>query len=90
MNYAVENQSDVSASYVESMEQVASAYVDATPPVQYPNTYANHIQAVEQSQKVSEAYNEVAYQFQGQTTGYDAASFGYTYGMEGATFDAYA
>ena len=89
MNYTVDNESEVSASYVESMEQVSNQYVDAASPVQYPNASVSPTRVVERSQEANAAYNAVAQRFD-QTTGYNQFSVGQGYETVGALFDQYA
>ena len=92
MNYAIENEAEVSDVYSsESTKQTAG--INATNPIQYPNatTYeADPIKKQDESLEASQEFNAVASKFAGAITGYNASSKGTGYGVVGSTIDVYA
>ena len=92
MNYSLENESDVSASYAESMEQASPAKVDAAPPVRYANATMNRVDGTERmamNRQVNQAYNSVASRFGGQTTGYGQDRAAKAYATVGQSVDLF-
>ena len=97
MNYQVQNESEVSDAFKDSVNKVGSSGsmggIGVTSPVRYANATYNP-EAVEQKQQASlEAnaeFNSIADAFGGATTGYDAARAAMTYASIGGGFDAYA
>ena len=97
MNYAVENQSQVSSAYQDSVKQLSGAGsfpgIGATNPVQYANAQYVKVDSTVQVQRAQEAkrgLNTVASGFAGRAVGYDEASATYGYEMIGSTLDLYA
>ena len=95
MNYAVENDSQVSDAYTQAVGQSRGTEtfpsVNPSGPVQYANSYrVNPAAQVEASQKVGQQYNAIAAEFSGIATGYQSDSTSYSYQMIGSNFDMYA
>ena len=93
MNYSLENESDVSGAYAESLQQATPARVDAVPPVRYANATLDRVdpaQRMSMSQQVNRAYNNVASRFGGTTTGYGQDRAARAYGMVGQSVDLFA
>lgn len=93
MAYNVENQSEVSDSFVESLQ--ASGYtnrVDAAAPVVYAtaSVSTNRIAQVQRNQEVNQAYNSIAASFDNQSISYGANRQNNTYEMLGSQLDLYA
>ncbi len=90
--YPLENDAQVSDSYVQSLEQVNKTTgiqgVEATNPVQYANATATS--RLEEGQKVNQQLNDIAAEFQGMSTYYDEGMGQQSYGLVGRTFDSYA
>ena len=73
MNYLVDNESEVSGAFVESMQTASPAKVDAAPPVRYATASMEEedpMQRQRQNQQVNRAYNSIASQYSGMVTGY--------------------
>ena len=97
MNYAVENQSQVSNAYQQSTEDISKSRgfqpVGAANPVQYPNrvnVQEASIASIQKSQETNREFNHVAQSFVGQVTGYSAGSVATGYDIVGSQFDAFA
>jgi hypothetical protein len=93
MNYTVDNQSDVSGAFVESMENASPAKVDAAPPVRYPTAQVSSIDSAEQvtrNQQVNRAYNNIASRYSGTVTGYGQDRAARAYGTVGQALDLFA
>ena len=89
MNYAVDNKSQLSDSFVEAANTAGVKYVNITAPVQYPNAYVDNTAFYEKAKEVNNAYNDVASRFDSQITGYGQNMKGSSYGMVGSNFDVY-
>ncbi len=94
MNYSIKSESKASAAYDESLKQaaglVSTQHVEPAAPVRYANAVVKNSAAVEQADaatKANKAYNSLAQNFYGMTTGYGAGGQGAGYGMEGTNFD---
>lgn len=97
MNYAVDNQSQVSNAYQQSVENISQSSgfqpVGAANPVQYPNqvnVQEASIASIQKSQETNREFNQVAKGFAGQVTGYSAGSVATGYDIVGSQFDAFA
>lgn len=97
MSYAVENQSQVSSAYQDSVKQMSGTDtfpgIGAAGPVQYANAQYVKVDSaaqVQRAQEVSRGLNSVASGFEGRAVGYDADSAAYGYDMIGSTLDLYA
>ena len=92
--YTVENQSDFSDAFVESMRSLSSTdAVEGAAPVQYSTAtvMTRHIGQIEASQRSNEGYNTIAAGFEGRTVGYGAGAGATTgYGMVGSHIDLFA
>lgn len=92
-SYALDNETQVSASYVQAMEQVSGESgiqgVQATRPVQYANA-TNTSDSLEVTRQVSQKYNEIASAFEGISTSYSADMRQQMYAMVGSSIDMYA
>ena len=91
--YTVENQSEVSDSFVEAMRGVGYANrVDAVAPVQYAtaSVTTNRMEQLQKNQEVSKAYNDLAASFAGTTVSYGAGRQAAGYEVLGGQFDAFA
>lgn len=90
MNYAVENKSDVSDAYKESMGVNKSRSMDPVPPVLYPN--AQRVQVGKTSgpdeETVNRQFNQIAQKYSGNTIGYERNGQGQNYQVTGSMFDA--
>ena len=99
MNYTIKNESEVSDAFVQNRAQ---ATIPNVTPVGYPNAQIISgdsdeedpmklaIGAVQKSQEVNKAYNDVAGKFQGMTVGYSQSQAGYGYEMAGSKLDLFA
>lgn len=97
MNYSVENRSEVSSAYTESVKEAQNTSIfpdiGAVNPIQYPNAQTisiNPMEKLAKTQSVSKDMNAIAAGFSGVTTGYDNSSQSYGYQMIGSTIDFYA
>ncbi len=98
MNYAVENNSEVSDVYAAETTK-NSAAVNGTSPVQYPNATVSNspvsevvdpIEIQRRKQAVDSRYNEIAMKFMQDNPSYTARARGASYQMVGSKFDAFA
>ncbi len=92
MNYAVQNQSDVSDAYKESIGMSKARSMDPTPPVLYPNAQKVPVGAVKSpaadEETVNRQFNNIASRYSGVNTGYERNGQGQGYEMTGSLFDA--
>ena len=92
--YSIENKSDFSDAFVQSVESLPSAdAVEGAAPVQYPtaSVVSRHIGQLEDSKRVAAGLNSIAASFEGLTTGYGRSGVGSRgYGMVGSTVDLFA
>ncbi len=93
--YSVQNQSQVSAAYTESMQVGAvsgSAAVKGANPVQYPNAQVAEAQEAAQqaSQQAEQGFNSIAMAYEGTYTSYTSAMSGASYSMVGSNIDVFA
>ena len=99
MNYAVQNQAEVSDVYAEDVTR-NTAGVNGASPVQYPNAtiktepvarqgVIDPTEMLEQKKRAASAYNDIASQFKTNNTGYSRSGIGNSYGMAGSRFDAF-
>ena len=92
MNYVVQNQSDVSDAYKESIGLSKARSMDPTPPVLYPNAQKVPAGAVKAPQAdeetVNRQFNSIAARYSGVNTGYERNGQGQGYEMTGSLFDA--
>lgn len=92
--YAVDNESEVSAAYAESVARPENTgggigSVGSARPVQYANTKTTAASPMEETQRVSRAYNDIASSFSGLTTSYTQDMSGVQYGVAGSNIDVY-
>lgn len=97
MNYTVENNSEVSSSYAEAMQNVDAAGalsdIDVVSPVGYANAQKQTVDPtmkMQQSQDVNAKFNAVASQFAGTVTGYGSDSNSFGYALIGSNLDLLA
>ena len=91
--YTVENKSDFSDAFVDSVKGLSSAdSVMGPSPVVYPTAtvMTKKIGQIEDSVRANEGFNSIASGFAGATTGYGRAGDGMGYGVIGAGFDSFA
>ena len=91
--YTVENQSEVSGSFVEAMRGAGYANrVDAAAPVQYAtaNVTTNRIEQLQRTQEANKAYKDLAASFGGVNVSYGAGRQAEGYAVLGGQFDAFA
>lgn len=91
--YTVENQSEVSDSFVEAMRGMGYANrVDAAAPVQYAtaSVSTNRIEMLQKNQEANKAYNDLAASFGGVSVSYGSARQAESYAVIGSRFDAFA
>ena len=91
--YTVENQSEVSDSFVEAMNSVGYANrVDAASPVQYAtaSVTTNRVEQLQKNQEANKAYNDLAASFGGTAAFYGAGRQAESYAVLGGQFDAFA
>ena len=91
--YNVENQSEVSDSFVESLQ--ASGYskrVEGAAPVQYAtaSVTTNRVSQVQKNQEVNRAYNAIAASFDGFSVSYGADRKNSSFEMLGSQLDLFA
>lgn len=92
-NFSVRNQSAVSAVYEESIQQTGmEASVGGVHPVQYPNAQlvANRVSQIQDSQRIEQAYNDIAAGLSGEIAFYNETSLGGQYDSLGTKVDAFA
>lgn len=93
MNYALSNQAPVSDVYDEHK---AVGNISTVAPVVYPNAQEVKVGEVastdgqEETQRVSQQFNNIASKFNGTTVGYGRDMGGYSYSQVGSSFDAFA
>lgn len=97
IQYQVQNQSEVSDAYQESVGALGGAQssrpVDAVSPVVYANAQKMATESVDTNdvaQKVSQAYNKIASSFSDKITGYSSHGSGEKYSMVGNSIDLFA
>ncbi|MCR5546110.1 MAG: hypothetical protein K6F30_06470 [Lachnospiraceae bacterium] len=91
--YNVSNESEVSDSFVESLNSIDfSNRVDAAAPVQYAtaSVTTNRINQIQKNQEVNQAYNDIAASFGNQSISYGANSKNSGYELLGSQLDLYA
>ncbi|MBQ7678805.1 MAG: hypothetical protein IJT34_03040 [Butyrivibrio sp.] len=92
MNYAVQNQADVSDAYKESVGVDRARTMDPVPPVLYANAQKVPVAKSpepDEAGKVNRQFNAIASRYQGDTVGYTRGAQGITgYGVAGSMFDA--
>ena len=91
--YNVENQSEVSDSFIEAMRGAGYANrVDAAAPVQYAtaSVSTNRIEQLHKNQEANKAYNDLAASFGGAAVSYGASSQANGYAVLGGQFDSFA
>ncbi len=91
-NYAVENESEISDAFSESLEVNGANGITGPAPVQYTNAQATEFGGSGQrsspsAARVSQFYNQVASSFQGAPTSYDAGGNAGQYAMIGSNID---
>ncbi len=92
-SYNVSNESEVSDSFVESLNSTGySNRVDAAAPVQYATASisTNRIGQIQKNQEVNQAYNSIAASFGNQSISYGADSKNTGYELLGSQLDLYA
>ena len=91
--YNVENQSEVSDSFVEAMQSVGYANrVEASSPVQYAtaSVSTNRISQLERNRDVNQAYNDIAAGFNGVGISYGSNMQNTNYAVVGSQLDLFA
>lgn len=95
--YAVDNKSDVSGAFVESMNRVGAVSpkdrVGAAVPVRYPDARVDENTSFLKLQEAVSAnrdYNRIATEFSNSYTGYSANGAGTNYSVSGGSVDFYA
>ena len=95
-NFAVENESEVSDAFAESLAANGASGITGPAPVQYTNAQAvsDRSDAIRdraaESTRVNQYYNDVASSFEGAPTSYDANGQAASYGVVGSTIDLIA
>jgi hypothetical protein len=91
MAYALQNNSQVSSSFEDSMK-IAQGGVTPPSPVSYPTAQieTNRINQAEASQETNRAYNQIASSFGSAATTYDANSQSFAYATVGSNIDLFA
>ncbi len=90
MNYAVENESEVSDAFSESMAIANAGSVTGAIPVQYANAKQEESTVGAPSIDAARAnrfYNNIASGYQGMSTSYDASGAAGQYAMIGSNID---
>ncbi|MBQ1548674.1 MAG: hypothetical protein IIZ61_09820 [Lachnospiraceae bacterium] len=90
MNYTVDNESEVSGSYVQSLKNGSVNKVGATPPVRYANATVQSEDAIQKKQDASRAYNQIAAAYTNENTTYGANMRGQSYQAVGQNIDLFA
>lgn len=96
MNYSISNQSQVSDSYADSINNTSADAVDAASPVVYANAQntransSNPMAQTQEVQRVSKAMNDIAEGFGGNNTSYTSNMQAQRYDVIGANIDLYA
>ena len=92
-NYAVENESEVSDAFMQSLAINGTDGIVAPTPVQYANAQrsesGNRVSDLDSTQ-VNQFYNDIASGYQGMSTSYDASGTAGQYAMIGSNIDLYA
>lgn len=90
--YAIDNQSEVSDAFSQSLAMQSVEGVSAPSPVKYANAQVeeNTINAAEQSSRTNQMFNNIASAYQGMNTSYDATGAAFGYGMVGNSVDLMA
>lgn len=92
-SFSLNNQSAVSAVYEESIQQTGmEASIGGVHPVQYPNAQlvANRVSQIQESQRMEQAYNDIAAGLSGEIAFYNETSLGGQYNSIGTKVDAFA
>ena len=92
-SYNLENKSEVSDSFVESLKASGfSNRVEGAAPVQYAtaSVTTNRIAQVQKNQEVNQAYNAIASSFGNQSISYGADSRNTSFNMLGSQLDLFA
>ncbi len=92
INYAIDNQSEVSGAFKSSLVGLGRDSVTGAAPVQYPTAQieTNRINQVEKNQEANRAFNAVAGAHLESVATYNAASMVQSYGMVGSQVDLFA
>lgn len=96
MNYSISNQSQVSDSYADSINNTSADAVDASSPVVYANAQhtragsSNGASQAQEVQRVSKAMNDIAEGFGGNNTSYTSNMQAQKYDIIGSNIDLYA
>ena len=94
-NFNVENESEVSDAFKESLEVNGGSGITGPSPVQYANasskeTEAAALENAKNATEVNDYYNKVAESFGGASTSYDAGGNASQYSMVGSHIDLLA
>ncbi len=92
-NYAVENQSDVSDAFSQSLAVNGASGIMGPPPVQYANAQVSEnetAQAGVDSARANRYFNDIASAYQGMSTSYNANGAAEQYSMVGNSIDLMA
>ena len=93
LNYSVDNMSEQSAGYSESVRRNSGKYtVGAARPVMYPDSQASVYgprKGSEKAREIEQAFNKIASDHYGETTSYGPKGEGYGYEAEGRIFDVF-
>lgn len=90
--YAIDNKSEISDAFAETMAAQSVQGVMAPTPVQYANAQVeeNTISAAEESSRTNRMFNNIAAAYQGMNTSYDSNGAAFGYGMVGNSIDLMA
>lgn len=91
--YSIDNQSEISSAYRESIANTATPEgVRGPAPVQYATRRYNvsGVNSLSENQRMTRAYNNIASAFDGINTSYDRNSEASPYQLIGKGFDAFA
>lgn len=91
--YSIDNESAVSSAYRDSIKNTATPEGVLGPaPVQYATTRYNvsGVSSLEENQRMSKAYNDIASNFGGVSTSYNSNYEASSYDTVGGAFDAFA
>ena len=89
-NYAVENESEVSDAFSQSMAVNGAGGITAAPPVQYANAQVSENSTSGPSMdsaRMNRFFNDIASGYQGMSTSYDANGQAGQYAMIGSNID---
>ena len=93
MNFSVDNTSDVSAGFAESIRRTAGKYsVGASKPVVYPDSSAvskGPGKGSAEARQIEAHFNRIASDHYGETVGYGPRGQALGYEAEGRVFDVY-